>query len=35
MNKAEGTFDVKIYSLPPYNTSADDGKLHLSIASWS
>ncbi len=31
MNKAEGTFDVKIDSLPPYNTSADAKLARMSI----
>jgi hypothetical protein len=31
MNKAEGTFDVKIHSLPPYNTSPDAKLARMSI----
>ncbi len=31
MNKAAGTFDVKINPLPPYNTSADAKLARMSI----
>jgi hypothetical protein len=31
MNKAVGTFHVKISSLPPYNTSADAKLARMSI----
>ena len=31
MNKAAGTFDVKINSLPPYNTSAEAKLARMSI----
>jgi Protein of unknown function (DUF3224) len=31
MNKAAGTFDVKINSLPPYNTSAEAKLVRMSI----
>jgi len=31
MNKAGGTFDVKINSLPPYNTSAEAKLARMSI----